>query len=407
MNKTILTVCSALIIFSGTAMAQNETEAVKEKEEGFTFTTIKELPITSIKNQASSGTCWCFSAMSFLESEILRNGCSDKDLDLSEMFVVSHAYGDKADKYVRLDGVLNFAQGSSTGDVLTTIGEYGIVPDTVMNGLNYGTTRHQFGELDAAMKGYLDAIVKNPNRKLSTAWRRGFQGILDAYFGAYPETFEYQGKEYTPKTYFESLGINLDDYVSLTSYTHHPFYTQFAVEVEDNWRWELSYNVPIDELMEIMYNSVEKGYTFVWASDVSEKGFTRDGIAIMPDMDALEKEAVGSDQAHWLGLSSQAKSAELAKMLEKPCPEIVATQEMRQEAFDNKETTDDHGMHAYGIAEDQNGKKYFMIKNSWGITGKYKGIWYASDSFVRYKTMDILVHKDAIPKDIKKKLGIK
>lgn len=371
-------------------------------EKDLTFTVVKELPITSVKNQASSGTCWCYSTLSFLESEILRMG--GDSLDLAEMFVVSKAYADKAEKYIRLDGKLNFAQGSSSEDVFHVWEDYGIVPQEVMEGLNYGEKVNRHSELCDGMKGYLDAVVKNPNKKLSTAWRRALQGILDAYLGPCPEEFTFKGKKYTPKSFAASLGIKPEDYVSITSFTHHPFYTQFAIEVEDNWRWDLSYNIPIDEMMEIIYNAIDKGYTVAWGTDVSEAGFTRNGLAINPDLKAVEE--AGSDQQRWVGVDPAEMMKQLSKMRDE-APEMTVTQEMRQEGYDNKTTTDDHGMHIYGIAKDQNGNKYFMVKNSWGEAGKYKGIWYASDSFVRYKTLNIMVHKNAIPKEIRKKMGIK
>ncbi|MBR3031246.1 MAG: aminopeptidase [Bacteroidales bacterium] len=398
--KKFLLIVAALAMSFG-AYAQTQAAPAKTYE----FKVVKQLPITSVKNQASSGTCWCFSTISFLESELIRKGLKDPDLDLSEMFVVSKAYQDKAEKYIRLDGVLNFGQGSDFGDVIETIKTYGIVPNTVMDGLNYGETRHMHSEMESALKGYLQAIVKVPNRHLSTAWQAGFRGILDAYLGACPETFQYKGKTYTPQQYRDEIGLNnLDEYISLTSFTHHPFYTQFAVEVPDNWRWTPSYNLPIDELMEVMYNAIDNGYTVAWGSDVSETGFDRQGIGVMPDVQAVEE--AGSDQARWVGVSAEDKAKQLATMREN-APEMTITQEMRQKAFDNKETTDDHGMHIFGTAVDQNGTKYFMVKNSWGVTGKYDGIWYCSDSFVRYKTLNILVHKDAVPKAIKAKLGIK
>lgn len=399
MKKFLLTVAALAMSFG--AFAQAPAAPAKTYE----FKVVKQLPITSVKNQASSGTCWCFSTISFLESELIRKGVKDPDLDLSEMFVVSKAYQDKAEKYIRLDGVLNFGQGSDFGDVIETIKTYGIVPNTVMDGLNYGETRHMHSEMESALKGYLQAIVKVPNRHLSTAWQAGFRGILDAYLGACPETFQYKGKTYTPQQYRDEIGLNnLDEYVSLTSFTHHPFYTEFAIEVPDNWRWTPSYNIPIDELMDVMYYAIDNGYTIAWGSDVSETGFDRQGIGVMPDVQAVEE--AGSDQARWVGVSADEKAKQLAAMREN-APEMTITQEMRQKAFDNKETTDDHGMHIFGTAVDQNGTKYFMVKNSWGVTGKYDGIWYCSDSFVRYKTLNILVHKDAIPKAIKAKLGLK
>ena len=375
--------------------------ALSASAQDYEFTTVKENPVTSIKNQYRSGTCWCFSALSFIESEILRT--KGVNVDLSEMFVVGKSYHDRAIKYVRLDGNLRFSAGSSFGDVFHVMNDYGIVPQEAMPGFNYGTELPVHGELDAALLGYVEAIAKNPNRQLSTAWVKGFDGIVAAYFGEYPETFTVDGKEYTPKSYCDHLGFNMNDYINLTSFTHHPFYEPFVIEVCDNWRWDSAYNLPIDELMEVMYNAIDKGYTIAWGSDVSEKGcFTRDGLAVMPVKET--KAGAGSDQEKWVGKSAEG-AAETAKA-ELP-EEMTITQEMRQDGYDRKTTTDDHGMHIYGLAKDQNGNKYFMVKNSWGEAGKYKGIWYASDSYVRYKTLNIVVHKDALPKDIKKKLGLK
>lgn len=375
----------------------------QEKDE-YVFTPVKELKITSVKNQNRTGTCWSFSGIGFLEAELLRMGKGD--YDLSEMFVVSHSYKDKADKFVRLHGCLNFAQGGSFGDVLYATKHYGAVPESVMNGLQYGETQHVHGELESLAISYVNTIIKNPNGKLSPVWKKGFDGIIDSYLGEIPEKFTYNGKEYTPKSFGEELGLNIDDYVSLTSYTHHPFYTAFPIEVQDNWRWDLSYNLPLDELMQVMDNAINTGYSIAWASDVSEKGFTRNGIAIAADVASFETS--GSDQDKWVGLSKSEKDAEIKKIIEKPgCKELTITQEMRQKDYDNYQTTDDHGMLIYGIAKDQTGKKFYMVKNSWGTDNKYKGTWYASEPFVAYKTMTIVVHKDALPKAIKTKLGFK
>ena len=388
--KSFFTV--ALMLCTLSAVAQNRQNAPD-----YEFKTIKENPITPVKNQYRSGTCWCFSALSFVESEILRT--KGTEVDLSEMFVVGKSYHDRAIKYVRVDGHLNFAAGSSFGDVFHVIKDYGIVPQEAMPGLNYGTDKPEHSELDEVLKGYVEAAVKNPNRKLSTAWVKGFDGIVAAYFGEYPEGFSVNGVEYTPESYRDYLGINTDDYVNLTSFTHHPFYEPFIIEVCDNWRWDSAYNLPIDELMDVMYNAVENGYTIAWGSDVSEQGFTRNGTAVAL---AEVKATTGSDQERWIGKADAKEEAKVALP-----EEVTVTQEMRQEGYDRKTTTDDHGMHIYGLAQDQNGTKYFMVKNSWGESGKYKGIWYASETFVKYKTLNIVVHKDALPKDIKKKLGIK
>ena len=387
---------AAVCALAISAAAQPQKPQTPEYE----FTTVKELPITSIKNQYRSGTCWCFSALSFIESEILRT--KGIETDLSEMFVVSKSYRDRAVKYVRLDGHLNFAAGSSFGDVLHVIDDYGIVPQEAMPGLKYGTEMPEQTELDAVLKGYVSAVVKNPNRQLTTAWLKGFDGIIEAYQGAYPETFEVNGVTYTPESYRDYLGIDMADYVNLSSFSHHPFYEEFIIEVPDNWRWDTAYNLPIDEFMQVMEHAIMNGYTIAWGSDVSEKGFTRDGIAVLPQEKA--KAGAGSDQERWVGKSEE-KPAEEVKA-ELPA-EVDFSQEMRQDGYDRKTTTDDHGMHIYGIAKDQNGTKYYMVKNSWGESGKYKGIWYASEPFVKAKTLNIVVHKDALPKDIRKKLGIK
>ena len=388
--KSILT-AAALAVISTASFAENGPK--------YKFTTIKENPVTSIKNQYRSGTCWCYSALSFIESEILRT--KGVETDLSEMFVVGRSYHDRAVKYVRLDGHLNFAAGSSFGDVLHVIDDYGIIPQSIYSGFNYGTEMPEQSELDAVLKGYVDAARRNPNKKLTTAWVNGLDGILDAYFGEAPETFTVDGVEYTPESYRDFLGINYDDYVNITSFTHHPFYEPFIIEVCDNWRWDSAYNLPMEEMMEVMYNAIDNGFTIAWGSDVSEKGFTRDGLAVMP-VEEEEKKA-GSDQEKWVGKDNETK---VEKKKGIPAEQVI-TQEMRQEGYDNKTTTDDHGMHIYGTAEDQNGTKYFLVKNSWGETGKYDGIWYASDAFVRYKTLNIVVHKDALPEHIAKKLGIK
>ncbi|WP_287677744.1 C1 family peptidase [Bacteroides sp.] len=399
MNKFI-TLAALGLCFS--SINAQEAKEEKKAEEGFVFTTIKENPITSIKNQNRSSTCWSFSSVAFLESELLRQGKGE--FDLSEMFIVHHTMEDRAVNYVRYHGDASFSPGGSFEDMVVCYEKYGMVPQDAMPGIMYGDSLPVHNELDAVAGAYVEAIGKGKFSKLTPVWKNGLRSIYDTYLGECPKEFNYNGKTYTPRTFAdEVLKLNMNDYISLTSYTHHPFYTQFNVEVQDNWRNALSYNLPIEELMEVMDNAVRKGYTFAWGSDVSEQGFTRDGIAVFPDA-SKGAELTGSDMAHWLGLSAADKRKELTS---KPLPEVTVTQEMRQTAFDSWETTDDHGMLIYGLAKDQNGKEYFMVKNSWGEAGKYKGIWYASKAFVAYKTMNILVHKDAIPSKIAKKLGLK
>jgi len=398
-KKTLFAI--AIVLSSTCVFAQNVKKDTT-KVDSFKFTIVKQNKITPVKNQASSGTCWSFSTIGFFESELLRMG--KPEVDLSEMFVVHHSYTDKADKYVRMNGTVNFAGGGSFYDVLYVLKNYGIVPETEMTGLNYGEDKHKHAELDAVTAAYAKVIVSNPNKSLSTAWKVGFEGILDAYLGKCPTEFNVTGKKYTPITYEQSLGLNLDDYISLTSFTHHPFYTQFAIEIPDNWRWSESYNIPLDELMQVFDNAVSKGYCVAWASDVSEKGFTRNGVGVDPETKTAN--LPGSDQAKWTGVSQKDMEDKIYKTT-KPQPEIKVTPELRQMGFDNYQTTDDHGMVIFGTATDQNGTKYYMVKNSWGTDSKYKGIWYVSETFVKHKTIDILVHKDAIPKEILKKLGIK
>lgn len=369
------------------------------QEQAYQFTVVKENPVTSIKNQANTGTCWSFSGVSLLESELLRKGKGT--FDLSEMYIVRRNYEDKAEKYARLHGHLNFAAGGSFADVVETLDSYGIVPDEAYSGLLDGAESHNHGEMDKALSGYMKGVTEG--RSLSNRWKLGFNGILDAYLGEKPETFTYNGKTYTPQSFRDFLGLKQSDYISITSFTHYPFYTQFPIEVPDNWRWANSYNLPMDEMMAVIDNALMNGYTVAWASDVSESGFSRQGIAIVPDENASEN--AGTDQAKWLGLSERERRSSIAgKVGAEMLKEKTITQEMRQQAYNNYQTTDDHGMHIYGIAKDQNGNKFYMVKNSWGKTGPYEGIWYASEAFVRYKTLSIVLNKEALPKDIARKI---
>ena len=396
--KKLLTF-AALGLFCVSGMAQ-------EKKEGFEFTTVKANPVTSVKNQSRAGTCWCYSSLAFIESELLRMGKGE--YDLSEMFLVHNTYLDRADKAVRTHGDVSFSQGGSFYDVLYGMEKFGMVPEAEMRpGVMYGDTLSNHNELTAVSNAVVEAIAKGRSRSLQKdannqmLWKKAIASIHDIYLGERPEKFTYNGKEYTPKSFYQSLGLNADDYVSLTSYTHEPFYTSFVLEIQDNWRWAQSYNLPIDELMQVFDNAIMNGYTIAWGSDVSESGFTRNGVAVLPDAEKAQ-ELSGSDMARWLKMKPEQK-----QLNTKPQPQKWVTQEERQVAYDNYETTDDHGMQIYGIAKDQEGNEYYMVKNSWGTDSKYKGHWYASKAFVRYKTMNIVVHKNALPKDIAKKLGLK
>lgn len=402
MRKVLLLALAVLTTMG--ADAQGEKKQEKENKNKPVFTTIKENKITSIKNQNRSGTCWDYSTLSFFEAEILK--ATGKTYDLCESFVANKTYMDRAIQVVRLHGDCQFAQGGSAYDPLYCIQHYGICPEEAMPfpGSLYGDSLNNFNEFFSLLEPYVAAIAKSKSHKLSTQWKVGMQGILDAYLGKCPEHFTYQGKNYTPKSFAASLGLDWNNYTTFTSYTHHPFWTAFAVEVQDNWRNPLSWNVPLDDMMRIIDNAIEQGYTVAWGGDVSEEGFTRQGLAYAYDTKKMESLA-GSDMAHWLKLS-KTKKENIVDSLGCNVPEVKPTQEMRQQRFDNWELTDDHGMLIFGIAKDQNGKEYYMVKNSWGETGDYKGIWYMTKAFIAANTMDFMVNKNAVPKDIRKKLGI-
>lgn len=393
----------ALLALAATG-ANAQDKAEKKNDNQPVFSVVKENKITSIKNQSRSGTCWDYSTLSYFEAEILRS--TGKTYDLCESFVANKTYMDRAVQVVRLHGDCQFAQGGSVYDPLYCLQHYGICPEEAMPlpGTLYGDSLNNYNEFFALMTPYVQAVAKSSAKKLSTQWKVGLQGILDAYLGKCPEKFMYQGKSYTPQTFAASLGLNFNDYVTVTSYTHHPFWTSFAVEVQDNWRNPHSWNVPLEDMMRIIDNAIMNGYTVAWGGDVSEEGFTRQGLAYAYDTKQAQG-LTGSDMARWLKLTKVQKSNMLDSLGCK-APEIVPTQKMRQERFDNWELTDDHGMLIYGIAKDQYGKEYYMVKNSWGETGTYKGIWYMTKAFIAANTMDFMVNKNAIPKDIRKKLGI-
>jgi len=403
-SKTFLFALIAMFLVPCSTNMLLAQEQEKETPEGYIFTNTKEIKYTPVKNQNRSGTCWSYSGIGFLECELIRKGKGE--FDLADQWIVKKAYTDKADKYVRMQGNWTFAGGGAFFDVFAMIDKYGIMPGSVFSGSEYGEELPVHGEIDALLKAYVDVIIKNPNRKLSTAWKKGYNAILDAYMGVDPEKFTYNGKEYTPKTFANFLGLNMNDYISITSFTHHPFYTQFAIEIPDNWIMESSYNLPLDEMMLVINNAINNGFSVAWGADVSDKGFNwGKGIAILPEKDVESMD--GSDRARWEKLSQNEKNNEIYNF-DKPGKEKKITQEQRQEAFDNYTTTDDHGMVLVGKATDQNGTPYFLVKNSWGVDSRnpYDGFLYASEPFVEMQTINVVVHKDAIPADIKKKLGI-
>jgi bleomycin hydrolase len=402
MKKISLLILSVLFLAAG-GFSQDKPAAEKKADSAYQFTVVKQLPATSIKNQNRSGTCWSYSAISFLESELLRMG---KDtFDLSEMYCVRQCYSDKSKLYVRFNGKHNFGGGGAAHDVTYVLKNYGMVPEDAYTGLTIGEKLPVHGEMDGVLNAYVDAVIKNPNRKLTPVWHQGFDGILDAYLGPAPKMFNYKGKDYTPQTFADMMGLNADDYVEISSYTHHPFYKPFVLEVPDNWLMDLVYNVPLADMMAILDNSINNGYTVVWGADVSEKGFSwKNGVSIVPDKNVPE--LAGLEAGKWEKMTDAEKEKLLYKF-DKPVPEKKISQEMRQTEFDNYQTTDDHGMHITGIAKDQNGTKYYIVKNSWGNDEhKYKGYFYASEAYIMLKTMDIMVNKKAIPEEIRKKLGL-
>ena len=335
MKKLILSFALGAISLSITAQTDS-TKVASDSIEGFRFTTVDSIAITPVKDQNRSGTCWSYSTIGFLESELLRMGKGE--YDLSEMFVVHHTMLDRAEYVVRMYGTAQFAPGGSAYDVIYCLKSYGMVPQDAMPGIQYGSTPADtlpvHTELDAVAGGVVDAVANSGLKKLTPVWKKALTAVYDTYLGECPATFTYNGKEYTPKSFAEELGLNADDYVSITSYTHHPYYTTFALEVPDNWRMDQMYNVPLDEMMAIIDNALAEGYTLAWGADVSEMCFTRKGLGVVPEEEKAA-DLTGSDAARWLGLSATDKRDELTK---KPLPEKTITQEMRQAAYDSWRT---------------------------------------------------------------------
>ena len=377
------------LIFLFPIFLSAQTEVIRNKKDGgYIFTIENQLAATPIKSQDRTGTCWSFSTVSFMESELLRMGKGE--YNLSEMYVVRNIYPEKARLYVRMQGNSRFSAGGTFHDVHTVFNKFGMVPESVFPGRENGE-KHMHFEMDKVLKSMCDALISNPNGTLSDHWMNAIHGVLDAYLGERPETFTYKGKSYTPQTFASSLGINTDDYVELSSFTHHPWYKKFVLEIPDNWDYNQVYNVPLDELVETINHALKAGYTVAWDADVSEKTFShRNGVAIIP-------------AANWNDLSANERN----ELFEAPSEELVVTPEIRQASFDNYETTDDHLMHIVGLAKDQNGKSYYMVKNSWGSdTNQCGGFVYTSEAYIRYKTIHILLHKDALSDGLREKLGL-
>jgi bleomycin hydrolase len=371
----VLIVIVALLLNPARIAGQEKKTGDSQPE--FNMTILKQIPATSVKNQASTSTCWSFATTSMLESEIMRLGKGE--VGLSEMFTVNHVYAEKALQYVKFHGTSNFAEGGAQHDVTNSIKKFGIVPRDIYPGLNYGETTHKHGELVTTLSGIVQTIIKNPNGKISPVWLSGVYGVLDAYLGEKPISFSFNGKMVTPVEFAGEMGINPDDYVEFTSFSHHPFYGKFILEVPDNWAQQAMYNVPVDDLMEIIDYSLNQGISISWGADISNLGFGEGFGRIMAD---------GAD----------VKNPE--------APEKQVTQTDRQYLFDSWQLTDDHAMHLTGIAEDQFGNKYYLEKNSWGEGGKYKGYSYLSVPFMRMRTMTIMLHKDGVPPSIAKKIGL-
>lgn len=366
-------------------------EANKSADTGkkWQFTPVIDLTTTPVKNQGSSGTCWSYSGNSFLESEMIKAG--RQPVEISQIYTARKSYEDKADRYVRLHGNLAWGDGGAAHDVINMYRKYGAVPQSAYTGLQYGTSKNKFGEMQAALKGMLDGVVKNPNGKLTPVWKKAFTAVIDTYLGADPQNFTWNGKKYTPQSFAkEVVGLNADDYVEVSSFTDAPYYTQTELLVPDNWSNDKVYNVKMNDLTGIIDNALKNGYSVVWATDVSEKYFSwKNGVAFVPEKDWEDME-----------------EAEQKALFNGPQKERTLTPEMRQMAFDNYTTTDDHGMHIVGISKDQTGQEYYKVKNSWGEKNDNKGYIYVSKPYVQYKTTALLLNKGGIPKDLRKNMGI-
>ncbi|WP_417443326.1 aminopeptidase C [Joostella sp.] len=389
MNKFIVAAAAAVI--SVGVQAQDDLiksldgNASLTAKEGFIFEPIVNLERTSVKNQGSSGTCWSYSGNSFLESEMIREG--KQPVDISEIYTARCVYIEKAKNYVRMHGNLGWGDGGELHDVINIYKKYGALPQEVYSGLNYGTDTNRFGEMQSALKGLLDGVIQNKNGKLTPNWITAFTAVLDSYLGQVPESFEYKGKTYTPQSFAnEVIGVKADEYIELTSIPNEPLYEDVFLAVPDNWSFDYAYNVSTNDLISTIDNALNNGYTVGWAADVSEKYFSwKNGIAYVPEIEY-----------------SEMTPEERETLFNGPKEELKITPELRQQAFDNYSTTDDHAMQIVGKAKDQNNKEYYIIKNSWGTKNDYNGYLYVTKNYVMYKTTALLLNKGGVPKSILK-----
>lgn len=391
------------ILFFFPVFAENDDPAHIDEEQniGEKIQIVKEIPTTPVRDQYKTNTCWSFSGISLLETELIRMGKGQ--IDLSEMFIVRQNYERKADRYIRMHGKINFTAGGEVNDVTDAIADFGILPESVYSGLEVNNECYTHQEMDKVLEEYVNAVIQDPNKELSSAWMNGMQKVLDSYLGEPPETFIYEGNEYTPKSFAGFLGLELDNYVMLTSFIHQPYYELFILEVPDNWSWGKSYNVPLDELVQIVDSAIYNNYSVAWAADITEPGFSfTKGMALAPEVLYAPRSKRIAEK--WNDKTKE-EQEKLIFQNRKPVKEIEVTPEIRQIAFDNYSTTDDHGMHIVGIAEGREGKPFYYVKNSWGADNPYRGYLYVSQAYFKYKSISIMVNKDAIPKTIADKLG--
>lgn len=385
---------------TGLAFGQKITNA---PESTYEFTKVFHLDATPVENQGYTGTCWSFSALSFFESELIRMGNKQPDL-LSEMYIVRKAYEAKADRFIRMDGKINFGEGGAFHDIPYIIRRNGIVPTEVYSGLTNGKTTFNHEELFGVLNSFMQTILTEVQKGqgIGTEWKKAFSSILDVYLGPDVTEFTYKGKKYTPQSYAASLGFNMDNYVSITSFSNDAFYAPCELTIPDNWSWGDSYNVPLEDLVTVAENALKNGYTVAWGADVSEKGFNfRQGIAVVPE-DPSTIQTKGKDNKTF----NDAGAERVSNAFLEPVKELVVTQEMRQKGYDEKMTTDDHGMHIVGMYKDQKGTRFFLVKNSWGTDNLPQGYLYVSENYFRLKTINIYLHKDALNKDVRSKLKI-